>query len=124
MPRKLKNLFIKNNPHGPAKQSLVVYRYTGKHQEGQFPDISYIGYTECALQDRCRNHAQNGTILQHSIEKHNTRMSTKEILEHMEVLCHFNSKEELTIAEALFIKKEAPVPNGQREGENRILLIF
>ena len=35
--RNLKNLFIKNNPHGPAKQSHVVYRYTCKDQECQLP---------------------------------------------------------------------------------------
>ena len=68
--KKLQNLFMKNNIHKPedqTKESRVVYQYTCPKQECQ-PCTSYIGYTECTLIDRLRNHAQIGSILTHALK--------------------------------------------------------
>ena len=123
--KQLRNLFIKNNQHKleENKRSHVVYRYTCG-QDGCQPSSSYIGYTECALVDRLRNHTQNGAILKHNIEKHNSRISTQEILNATKIVRNFSTKQDLTIAEALLIKEESPALNGQKEGEDRVLHIF
>ena len=118
----IKNLFIRNNPHKDVS-SHVVYQYSCP-RAGCQPAQTYIGYTECSLTDRVRNHAQNGAIRNHSFEEHNTKITTNEILQATTVLRHFTVKEELLIAEALLIKQENPTLNGQREGEARILSIF
>ena len=119
---KLKNLFIKNNPHSTTK-SNVVYRYTCNNRECQQAE-SYIGYTECELVDRLRNHTQLGAILNHNLQKHNSRITTREIQESTKIIRHHNQKDELLLAEALLIKIENPTLNRQNEGEARILAIF
>lgn len=120
--KKLSNLFIKNNPRERVKAKLV-YQYTCNSPECQ-PQQTYIGYTECTLIDRVRNHTQNGAIFNHHLEKHNSRISTSEILDNTKVLNYSNVKQDLLILEALHIKQKNPTLNGQREGETRILKVF
>ena len=121
---KVRNLFIKNNLHkvNKEKRSHVVYLYTCSQDECQLS--SYIGYTECALVDRMRMHAQQGSILKHNSQRHQKKITTNEILHDTKILRHFNSKDDLTIAEALLIKEKNPSLNGQLEGSERVLLIF
>jgi hypothetical protein len=69
-------------------------------------------------------HAQNGSIQQHHLDVHTTKIKTSEILENVKVLHRAHEKNELLIAEALHIKQEDPPLNNQREGETRILHIF
>ena len=117
---------MKNNIHKPedqTKESRVVYQYTCPKQECQ-PCTSYIGYTECTLIDRLRNHAQIGSILTHSIERHGIRLTASEMAQSTAILRKFHSKVDLVIAEAIFIKERNPNINGQREGEIRILSIL
>ena len=123
--RKVRDLFIRNNIHTTPDvlRSHVVYSYTCK-QDGCRPVNMYVGYTECTLTDRMRNHAQNGSIIKHSIDSHQQKLTTAQILENTEILRHFPTKEDLTIAEALIIKEKEPILNGQKEGEVRILQIF
>ena len=123
--KKVRNLFLKNNPHQRenGKESHVVYSYRCSKEECQ-PFTTYVGYTECTLTDRMRNHAQNGSIIKHSVEKHSTKLTTKEILDNTSVLHRFYTKDELVIAEALLIKEMNPPLNAQNEGETRVLLIF
>ena len=127
--KKLRNLFIKNNPHNNLnnndvmEKSRAVYMYECDKQECQ-PCTSYIGYTECTLKDRIRNHAQNGAIRSHNLEKHKLKITTNEIAQCTKVLRQLNTKEELTIAEAIYIKFHNPILNGQREGEVRVLPVF
>ena len=123
--RTIKNMFIKNNNYKPddSKRSHVIYQYTCP-EKGCEPSINYIGYSQCTLTDRCRNHAQSGAIISHSIDTHNTRIATNSILASTKILRHFHHKDELIIAEALLIKQHNPSLNGQREGELRILSIF
>jgi hypothetical protein len=121
--RKLKNLFIKNNPHGSSSISSVVYRYTCDH-EGCQPTQTYIGYTISTLVERMRNHAQHGSILNHNKTQHNKKITTQEIVSNTKVIKKLPTKTDLLIAEALLIKEHNPTLNAQREGETRILSIF
>ena len=121
---KMKNLFIRNNPHSSRQSSHVAYRYRCNHQECQLQDQIYIGYTECTLTERCRNHAQNGSILQHNVSQHTQSIITKQILDATEVLHYLPLKVGLIIAEALYIKEESLNLNAQREGEYRVLKIL
>ena len=122
--RTLKNLLIINNTYKlPFEQrSHLVYQYQCK-REGCLSSI-YVGYTECSLVLRMRNHTQNGSIRKHNIDAHAHKVTTNDILKDIKILRHFNNKEDLVIAEALYIKSVNPVLNGQREGEERILAIF
>jgi len=101
----------------------VVYEYCCPKEECQ-PSTSYVGYTECTLSERIRNHTQNGSIQQHSRENHNIKLTSQDILNSTNILRKFQTKIELTIAEALYIKLINPTINAQREGETRILSIF
>ena len=119
-------MFIKNNPQQLEKgeRSRVVYVYTCPKEECQ-PSIStYIGYTECTLTERLRNHAQHGSIALHSQQQHSFKIKTAEILTNTEIARQLNTKEDLIIAEALYIKERNPTINAQREGETRVLSIF
>ena len=100
-----------------------VYQYTCPEM-GCEPSVKYIGYSQCSLTDRCRNHAQSGAIISHSVDTHNKRIPTNTILASTNILRQFNNKDELIIAEAFLIKEHKPSLNGQREGELRILSIF
>ena len=123
--KKLRSLILRNNPHKieGSKRSHVVYKYKCSRQECQ-PSNVYVGYTECSLEDRFRNHSQNGSILAHNLDKHQHKITASEMLENTEILCSYPTKQELVIAEALLIKEITPALNGQREGETRILNIF
>ena len=123
--KKLKNLLIKNNLHQPEKQQVshVVYEYQCPREACQ-PSTYYVGYTECTLIDRLRNHAQNGSIQQHNSTEHSHKITTQEILNDTTIVRKQPTKEELIITEALIIKKSNPSLNNQREGEVRVLQIF
>ena len=101
----------------------MVYQYTCPKQECQ-PCTSYIGYTECTLIDRLRNHAQTGSILAHSIERPGIRLTAAVMAQSTVILRKFPPKEDFLIAEAIFIKERNPKINGQREGEIRILSVL
>ena len=123
--KKLKNLLIKNNLHKPEKSQIsrVVYEYRCPREACQ-PSTCYVGYTECPLIDRLRNHTQHGSIQQHNRSEHNHKISTQETLDNTTIVRKQRTKEELIIAEALIIKERNPPLNNQREGEVRVLQIF
>ena len=121
--KKLRSLFIKNNPHA-SKDHHVVYKYTCAITSLCQQDKYYIGYTTTTLKQRMTMHAQKGSILEHATETHDYRIRTAEILENITNLFHSPDKQELEIAEALLIKEKKPTLNNQREGECRILKIF
>ena len=123
--KKLRNLFIRNNSRTMKKEetSHVVYEYRCPVEECK-PSTSYVGYTECSLVDRLRNHAQHGSILEHYKDKHGRKINTKSLVEDTIILRQLPSKEELLLAEALLIKEIQPTLNAQREGEVRVLAIF
>ena len=88
------------------------------------PPKTYIGYTTTTVRQRMTCHAQNGSILNHSVTVHDHRIKTGEILENIEILYQSNCKQELEISEALHIKALSPQLNNQLEGQSRILKVF
>ena len=119
---KLKQLVINNKFHPPKEDFNVVYRYKCTQEECH---SSYIGYTEATVKERMRNHAQNGSIIKHLREVHDIRkIATTEMMKSVEILARGNTKNELLILEALFIKELKPNLNEQEEGRDRILKIF
>ena len=121
--RKLSSIFIKNNCQKQVSPSHVVYQYKCNNEECQ-PSNTYIGYTTLTIKQRMSQHAQNGGILAHNREHHDRVLSGAEMEEQTVVLYSANERQDLIIAEALFIKSESPQINNQREGDTRILKIF
>ena len=88
------------------------------------PAKLYIGYTQTSLKQRATRHAQHGSILTHNIQTHQHKIKTNEILENTTILYKSQFKQELLLAEALYIKQLNPYINAQREGLFAILQIF
>ena len=121
--RKLSQLLIKNNINPTPDDNHVVYAYTCPKAECQ-PAKLYVGYTQTSLKQRVIMHAQSGSILSHNIQTHQHKIKTKEILEHTTVIYKSPHKQELQLAEALYIKQLSPALNNQREGLHLILKVF
>jgi hypothetical protein len=120
--RKLKSLLIRNKLHKSNADARVVYQYecneVGCHSN------KYIGYTTCSLAKRFYMHVQSGAIRFHNKNAHNVKPLTRQLLQCTKVIYRGQSKNDLTIAEALLIKKERPTLNLQDEGLMRVLKIF
>ena len=114
---------MKNNIHGDTCDHHVVYQYKCS-EPGCGPAQNYIGYTTTSTKQRATTHAQTGSIRKHHEAQHGEKIKAKLIQERMSILFRSSIKTELTIAEALYIKTEAPPLNNQREGDTRILKIF
>ena len=121
--KKLSSTLIKNNPFNNPDESHVVYQYTCPETACQQSQI-YVGYTTTTVKQRMTTHAQNESILSYSIEAHDKRVRTQEILQNIKVLYKSSDKNDLIVAEALYIKALSPTLNNQREGETRVLKIF
>ena len=120
---KLAQLVIKKNPHKATSPYNIVYQYTCD-VVGCQPAKFYIGYTENTLVERMRTHAQNGSIASHHNSTHSRKPTTQELVNNSKVLKSSPKRQELLIAEALFIKSLNPSINAQREGNARILSVF
>ena len=121
--KKVRNLFIKNNPH-VSSDNHVVYQYTCAQKKCQLNHQSYIGYTTTTVKQRMTTHAQNGSIKNHSNEAHNINIRTKEIINEIKILFRSPDKTELQIAEALLIKFHNPILNNQAATFTRTLNVF
>ena len=117
--KKVKSLFIKNNPQKEKVPFNVVYQYTCNFAECN--SAKYIGYTEQTLYGRFKQHK---SVKEHLSRIHDTRFICKEVLDSVEILRHCNNKQQLLIYEALFIKERKPELNSQEEGRDRVLHIF
>ena len=63
--------------------------------------LSYIGYTQCKLNQRFSGHAQNGSIKNHILQHHPTqKIKTKELLNNVSILYRSKVKTDLTIAQS------------------------
>ena len=122
--KKLSQLFIKNNIHKDSDDSRCVYRYTCPIKERCQPSTTYLGHTTCTIKKRMTMHAQHGSIKEHHLEVHDNKITTADIIANIKVIYRSQERQDLYIAEALFIKDENPIINSQKEGENRILKIF
>jgi hypothetical protein len=122
--RKLRNILIQNSPKNVAHVncSNVVYQYECPNTSCNAS--SYIGYTTNTLKTRMGQHSNNGSIKQHGLGKHETRLTSTDILNCTKVLSRCRLRSELIILEALYIKSVKPDINQQNEGAHRVLKIF
>ena len=125
--RKLKELFIKNKtatPNSIANHHHVVYVYSCT-LGGCNSSSKYIGYTTCTVDERFRNHAQNGSIKKHLADTHGmTRTPKNDLISSTKILGSSNVKGRLRMLEAIMIKDMKPSLNSQEEGCDRLLKIF
>jgi hypothetical protein len=120
--RKVRSLFIKNKMYNSNAMDRVVYQYTCN--KSGCNSASYIGYTTCALAKRFYMHVQTGAIRKHNANIHSQKPLTRELLQTTTVIYRGYGKQDLTIAEALFIKQHRPSINQQDEGYVRVLNLF
>ena len=92
--------------------------------DGCQPNQSYIGYTTTSIKQRMTSHAQNGSIKNHNLNQHNSRISTNDIIDQIKILFNAPNKTDLRIAEALLIKKHNPSRNNQSDTFTRTLQVF
>ena len=57
--RKVKNLFIRNNPNKPDQPFNVVYQYTCNQGECTTSQSTYIGHTRTTIKDRFKQHVRS-----------------------------------------------------------------
>ena len=125
--RKLKELFVKNKSEAPkstANRHHVVYAFSCT-LGGCNSSSKYIGYTTCTVDERFRNHAQNGSIRKHLVDIHGmTRTPKNDLISSTKILGSSNLKGRLRMLEAIMIKDMKPSLNSQEEGCDRLLKIF
>ena len=116
--RTVASLLVKNNPlHRNLEQrSHVVYRYVCKAEECRPFEIN-VG-------QRTTSRAQNGSIKNHKLYKHQRRLRASEILLDVDVPHSAHDCQQLVLTEALLIKKLQSTNISQREREVRVLSIF
>jgi len=119
--KKLKSLFIKNNPHKTNEIYNVVYKYTCNEVPCNEAQLCYIGHTTTTIKDRFRQHT---SIKKHHREHHDSNITGKHMLPNVTVLQKCNDRRDLIIMEALMIKEFKPVINIQTDDFNRTLKIF
>ena len=119
--KKLKSLFIKNNPHKPSEVSSVVYQYNCDQSTCMVDKISYIGHTTTTIKERFKQHA---SIKKHYLTVHGINITGQEMNSNVKVIGRAVDKFELCILEALLIKENNPVINAQVNDFNCTLKIF
>ena len=126
--RKTRDLFMKNNLCPKVRdlsQTYVVYEYKCqigdcKHQ----PKSAYDGITTCMLSRRLSNHLQMGAILQHCSDKHELKITRKQLEEATGIRYKERDYNRLTILESLIINEEEPEINRQDTGTKRTLKLY
>ena len=119
--KKVKNLFIKNNPNKPEQHFNVVYQYTCEQGQCTTSQPKYIGHTTTTIKERFKQHT---AIKKHYREVHNSNITGSEMQRNITILATDHNKQDLAILEALFIKQHRPIINIQTEDFNNTLKIF
>ena len=119
--RKLKSLFIKNNPNKPSEQFHVIYQYTCDEVQCTDAQACYIGHTTVTLKERFKQHA---SVKKHFQSTHGRNITGSEMLKNVKVITKAHCKQDLVITEALLIKEHRPLINIQAEDFNKTLKIF
>ena len=119
--RKIKILFIINNPNKPDQPFNVMYQYTCNQGECTTSQSTYIGHTRTAIKDRFKQHA---AIKKHHQQIHNNNITGSQMLPNVTILATEHNKQDLAILEALLIKQHGPKINRQTEDFNNTLKIF
>ena len=86
--------------------------------------VTYDGLTTNTLSRRLSVHLQVGAIRHHFDNKHDTRITRKEILNFTRIRYKMRDTNRLEILEALIINTEDPEINRQDTGKIRILKLY
>ena len=119
--KKLRQLFIKNNPQKSNESHHVIYKYTCDQAQCTAAHANYIGHTTTTLKERFKQHS---SIKKHFQSIHKRNITGSEMMKNVEVLCRASDKRTLSILEALMIQKLKPLINLQVGDFNRTLKIF
>ena len=119
--RKLKNLFIKNNPNKPKDPFNVVFMYTCDQAPCTGVQATYIGHTTTTISERMKQHT---SIKKHYKETHQMNITGSKMIPNITILSRLSNKQDLIIKEALLIKQQKPAINIQANDFNRTLKIF
>ena len=119
--KQLKQLFIKNNSNPSVENYNAVYKYQCDQVQCTSVQACYVGYTTTTLKKRMKQHA---SIKKHYKDAYSINITGLQMLQNTSVLARFQRKQDLILAEALFIKQERPLINTQTEDFNRTLNIF
>ena len=113
--KKTSDLIIRNNPTKgiiPIHQkSHLVYQYVCNLGECRSLNNSYIGLTNCTLEDRLKQHRYKGSIFSHIVTSHGGRPLIDNLLQSTKILYMCDDRRKLPIFEALFIRKLKPTLN-------------
>ena len=107
------NLIMKNNlspPLPPMHQTNLVYKFICPIQHCK---AEYIGYTECTLSRRMAGHCQNGSILKHFKDQHDSKPNKQLLIDNSTIIAKGSNKNNLLIKEALLIQAHHPQINKQ-----------
>jgi len=120
--KKLRNIFIKNNPHKPSAEFNVVYKYTCDQAPcTEAQQMYYVGHTTTTIKERFKQHS---SIKKHYRDHHQCNITGKQMLPNVTILSKVNNKQDIAILEALFIRDLKPIINIQADDFNRTLKIF
>ena len=123
--RKSANYVMKNNMNtSPTtlQQTNVVYKFTCPLPHSQA--VEYVGLTTTTLSRRLTCHAQNGSILNHFEESHNSKPTRDQLTINTSIVAKENDKYKLAIKEALVILNEKPIINKQFDNFTNILKLY
>ena len=112
------HLLLRNNTAPEAEKtqkSHVVYRFTCNRVNFEVLPSTYIGMTTTTLSRRLTFHLSNGAIKQHLLSEHSFTITRKLLVENTDIIDTCKDVRRLPIAEALFIKENAPKLNRQHE---------
>ena len=115
------NMIMRNNlnpPPPPIHQTNLVYKF---HCPIQHCKAEYIGYTECTLSRRMAGHIQNGSILKHFNNQHDSKPNKQLLLDNTTIIAKGSNKNNLLIKEALLIQAHHPQINKQYDTFPNIL---
>ena len=89
----------------------VIYEFNCPERACSSSKKSYIGLTNCTLRERLRGHKYKGSIFEHFRRVHNKSPILEDLLDSTKILYFCDNRKDLSVFEALFIKKCKPILN-------------
>ena len=83
---------------------------------------SYIGYTTTTLSRRITMHLQNGAPEKHTRTNHGTTLTRSMMVTNTHIIARCNTKQKLTVLEAVFIRDRDPLINRQMDMKGSLSL--
>ena len=116
-----------SNKKTEVEKSHMVYRVkcslSDSCNEPNFNPV-YVGYTTNTLHTRLTQHTYQGSIKEHFLKDHNTKLTLQHLKDNAKMVYSTNDTNRLQIYEALTILNEKPGINKQFETFKRQLKLF